>query len=71
MTEVFVDERGVLRVPLTKHTCHEWKADCEACWELVDYWQSFEAMPLNIRILPPTTQLSWDEAFDAQREETS
>ena len=69
MTEVFVDERGVLRVPAKPHTCdshHELQnLPCLACAEMVAFWQSFDAMPINVRIMQPV-QLCWDMAHDCQ-----
>jgi hypothetical protein len=61
--EAWVDERGVLRVPLTPHTCHEWsKKPCPACDEMQAYWESFEA-PANVTPLEPMP-MDWDTAHD-------
>lgn len=69
MTEAYVDERGILRVPLVPHTCGSYHDAqhhvCQACAEMVDYWAAFDAMPMNVRLVP-ATEVTWDTAHDGQ-----
>ena len=60
MTEAWVNERGVLVVPLTPHTCNEYQPACLACEEMVAYWASFDAPAV-----PVPKPEGWDEAHDA------
>ena len=66
---VFVNERGVLVVPLVKHTCdypdgHPLATRCAACAEMAEYWASFERTGTPI----PAEPVDFDTARDLAME---
>lgn len=72
MTEVFVNERGVLVVPLVPHTCdypdgHPFTRNpCPAHAEMDEYWASFEQPATPVTPTPIDFDSARDLAFESE-----